>query len=51
MLDGLRQGLVSPYVPYAVAQNGQRFLVATATAEAEASPVTVVVNWTAGLRK
>ena len=47
----LNQGLANIFMPYDVAQNGQRFLVATATAEAEASPVTVVVNWTAGLKK
>ena len=44
-------GLSTVYVPYAVAQNGQRFLVAVATREAESVPVTVLVNWTAKFKK
>jgi serine/threonine protein kinase len=36
------------YVPSA---DGQRFLVAALLAEAGASPINVVVNWTAGLKK
>ena len=47
----LNGGLANIFTPYDVAQNGQRFLVATATREAEVAPVTVVVNWTAGLKK
>jgi serine/threonine protein kinase len=34
---------------YAVTADGQRFLVNTAPEEASAAPITVVVNWTAGL--
>ena len=44
-------GLANVFIPYDVGQNGQRFLVSVATREAETSPVTVVVNWTAGLKK
>jgi Tol biopolymer transport system component len=37
---------------YAVARDGKRFLVATVPAEEpESVPITVVVNWTAGLKK
>jgi hypothetical protein len=36
------------YVPSA---DGQRFLVAALLAEAGASPINVVLNWTAGLKK
>jgi len=36
------------YVPTA---DGQRFLVAALLAEAGASPINVVLNWTAGLKK
>ncbi len=36
---------------YAPAQDGQRFLVTTVKTEGESSPITVVVNWTAGLKK
>jgi hypothetical protein len=47
----LNGGLSNVFMPYAVAQNGQRFLVSVATREAEMSPVTVVLNWTAALKK
>jgi hypothetical protein len=36
---------------YAVTKDGQRFLVAVPTKETEVSPMTVVLNWTAGLKK
>jgi Tol biopolymer transport system component len=36
---------------YAVTADGQGFLVNTAVAEAEAAPITVVVNWLAGLHQ
>jgi len=36
---------------YSVSGDGRRFLVATPLQEAAASPVQVVVNWTAGMRK
>ncbi len=47
----LNGGLVATYFPYAVIGKGQRFLVSTVVKETESAPVTVVVNWTAGLRK
>ena len=37
--------------PYDVAADGQRFLVNTVPGQASSAPVTVVVNWTAGLKK
>jgi hypothetical protein len=36
---------------YDVTADGKRFLVATTAAGASAPPLTVVVNWTAGLKK
>jgi hypothetical protein len=36
---------------YAVSADGQRFLVNTAPEQATSSPITVVLNWTAGLKK
>jgi len=36
---------------YAVSNDGQRFLINTATEQAASTPITVVVNWTAGLKK
>jgi hypothetical protein len=36
---------------YAVTADGQRFLVNTATEQAASAPITVVVNWAAGMRK
>jgi hypothetical protein len=37
--------------PYDVSADGQRFLINTPKAEASAVPITVVVNWTAGLTR
>jgi hypothetical protein len=34
-----------------VAPDGQRFLINITTDEASASPITVVLNWTAALKK
>jgi hypothetical protein len=34
-----------------VSADGQRFLLATATALTADSPITVVLNWWAGIRK
>jgi hypothetical protein len=34
-----------------VSGNGKRFLINTATPESGLAPITVVLNWTAGLRK
>jgi hypothetical protein len=36
---------------YAPAPNGQRFLVSSATDEARSVPVTIVLNWSAALKK
>jgi iron complex outermembrane receptor protein len=36
---------------YGVARDGQRFLISRATDEAQSAPVTVVLNWPAGLNK
>jgi len=35
---------------YAVTADGQRFLINTASEQAASAPITVVVNWTAGLK-
>ena len=37
--------------PYDVSADGQRFLVNTLVEQAGAAPITIVVNWTAGLKK
>ncbi len=39
-----------PGYVYDVSADGQRFLIATTFSEKNSSPVTLVVNWTAGLR-
>jgi hypothetical protein len=36
---------------YAVSADGQRFLMNVPTGEGSASPITVILNWTAGIRK
>ena len=36
---------------YAVAGDGQRFLIRTISKEAKVSPVTVVTNWLAAVKK
>jgi eukaryotic-like serine/threonine-protein kinase len=36
---------------YDVTANGQQFLVATAVTRAQSTPFTVVINWTAELRR
>ncbi|HMA30127.1 MAG TPA: hypothetical protein VKS23_09700, partial [Thermoanaerobaculia bacterium] len=38
-------------IPYTVSADGQRFLVNTPLEEDNSSPVTVVLNWTAELKK
>ncbi|HEY2018259.1 MAG TPA: protein kinase, partial [Bryobacteraceae bacterium] len=38
-------------IPYAVTPDGQRFLVNVAIDESRASPITVITNWTAGLKR
>ena len=37
--------------PYDVSADGQRFLINTAPRQEAATPITVVLNWTAGLKK
>jgi hypothetical protein len=37
--------------PYDVSADGQRFLINTPKEEPSAVPITVVVNWTAGLTR
>jgi Tol biopolymer transport system component len=37
--------------PYDVSADGQRFLVITSQEQAASDPITIVVNWTAGLKK
>jgi hypothetical protein len=48
-------GHVANYHAYAVSADGQRFLIprpeSTGGQEAAPAPLTVVLNWTAGLRK
>jgi hypothetical protein len=36
---------------YAVSADGQRFLINTTPEQAAQAPITVVLNWTAGLKK
>lgn len=36
---------------YAVSADGRRFLIITPTREMQSAPLTVVLNWTAGLKK
>jgi hypothetical protein len=37
--------------PYDVSPDGQRFLINSLSEQATAAPITVVLNWTAGLQK
>ena len=37
--------------PYDVSADGQRFLISTAPKQTTSDPVTVVLNWTASLKK
>jgi hypothetical protein len=47
-----RLGLLNGIDPYDVSADGQRFLVNTLMQEAtSAAPITIVVNWTALLKK
>ena len=41
--------LITPY--YSVAPDGQRFLVSTIVDTAPGAPLTVVLNWTAGIQR
>ena len=44
-------GLTNFVFRYDVSADGQRFLINTQPEQTAAAPITVVVNWTAGLRK
>jgi hypothetical protein len=44
-------GVDQPKAQYAVAADGQRFLMNVIADEATISPITIVQNWTAALRK
>ena len=43
--------VTSPLVRYAVTRDAQRFLVPTPVGEAGATFATVVINWTAGIKR
>jgi hypothetical protein len=43
--------VASEFTAYAVTPDGQRFLIITEGQEAVSQPATVVINWTAGLKK
>jgi serine/threonine protein kinase/Tol biopolymer transport system component len=51
----LNLGHTAPYLPFAVSADGQRFLIprgeGLSTADAISSPIAVVLNWDAGLKK
>ena len=40
-----------PFARFAVTANGKRFLVPAPVSEASSTPVTVVINWTAGIKR
>jgi len=42
---------IDVFDPYDVAPDGQRFLVLQSTEESRLQPLTVVINWQAGLLK
>jgi hypothetical protein len=44
------QGAIGGY-RYDVSADGQRFLISTRPEQTASAPITVVVNWTAGLNK
>jgi hypothetical protein len=44
-------GLVDTRNNYAPGADGQRFLVNTVVGESSASPITIVLNWTADLKR
>lgn len=44
-------GATGPFSSYDVSSDGQRFLVNTPAEEATSAPITLVVNWTALLKK
>ena len=44
-------GVTANRTHYVPSRDGQRFLVNTQSGDASPSPITVVLNWTAGLNK
>ena len=46
-----RAGTVQSFAPYAVTADGQRFLINAVVETAPSAPLTVVVNWAAGMKK
>jgi hypothetical protein len=44
-------GHQSPDRKNAISADGQRFLINVASGEASTAPITVVVNWAAGIKK
>ena len=44
-------GLGNFSIDYTVKDNGQRFLATTSVEETDTVPITVVVNWPAGLKR
>jgi dipeptidyl aminopeptidase/acylaminoacyl peptidase len=44
-------GFVVPISSYEITRDGQRFLVLTPVEESSPSPLTVVLNWTASLKR
>ena len=51
VVDGLTLALPRPGDVYVTAADGKRFLVASAPEERITTPTTVVMNWTADLKK
>ena len=49
-MSGMRAAFGVRY-PYGVSANGQRFLINTVREQRTSEPITVVVNWTEGLKK
>jgi hypothetical protein len=39
------------FKPYTITRDGQRFLMPTAVGEGGPTPATVVINWTAGIKR
>ncbi len=51
LFDARVSGLTDVRFHYAVSRDGQRFLVNSLSEGEGTSPITVVLNWTAGLKK
>ena len=44
-------GLIQSGIEYDLTADGQRFLIGTMVGEANATPVSVILNWTAELKR